>query len=265
MSRLLSPLLLACVAACGPAQAPDAVQQPAVAAVAAAPAAAQQHDAVLLDFRADVLAGIAPVPPDEQQRLLGLVFDGAVPQDAGISARIDGSFTAPGVAQQAVVAVAQAPSSADPFPAPPTLAILEDGNVVARHAFGKDEAAWQWPLQAADLDADGVDELLLAAGYTQMGETGVSLLVASLKGGKFSRRQVIENVYADDCMARANQATLGQGRSTAAVLEADGRGGLRERWYAAPCGRLDADGNPQAATPGDYQPLAGQPTAASPP
>lgn len=240
----------------------EAAQAPAMpaatepAAEQAVPVAVGQQkpvDQVLLDFRGKWWD--APeIPEAEQQRIARLV-DPAVTADAQLTSRVDGVFTRAGAREQAVIVVPEGASTLDPFPAAATLAILEGDRVVARHAFGADDASWQWIRTAADIDGDGVQELLLTSGWMQMGESGTSLLVASLAGGKYRQVQAIENVVHSDCQAKSDRP--GQGRAQALLLSLKA-GQLSQQRFEAPCppesGEAGSSDDPE---PGDYKPVAG--------
>jgi hypothetical protein len=76
------------------------------------------------------------------------------------------------------------------------LAILENGALVRHDAF---EEGVRYALgRMPDLNRDGVDELILATGGTQMGETWQSATVVELGTGK--PRQLVQfDAYRDNC------------------------------------------------------------------
>ncbi len=238
-----------------PAAGRASAQAPAVAvparAEAAGEAVAASPKAVLIDFRAADWSS-APEPSEaERQRVTKLL--GIAPDDVQLTSRLEGAFTRKGAPQVAVILVPGGANTIDPFPEPATLAVLEGDRVVARHTFGKDDGSWQWLRKAADIEGDGIDELLLTAGWVQMGEHGVNLLAASLAGGDYRRIDVFERVVDSDCQARRD---VGGGKAQAAVISVSG-GKLVQARYEADCPRGGAGegwaGDPAAA---DYRPVA---------
>lgn len=247
------------LSACRQEAAGEATTTPAATEAAAGPAmpvaAGQQKpaDQVLLDFRGKWWD--APeIPEGEQQRIAKLV-DPAATADTQLTSRVDGAFTRADAREQAVILVPGGASTIDPFPAPATLAILEGDRVVARHAFGAEDGSWQWIRKAADIDGDGLQELFLTSGWMQMGESGTSLLVASLAGGNYRQVQAIENAVHSNCQAKSDQP--GQGRAQALLLSLKA-GQLSQERFEAPCPPAgDKAGSPDDPQPGDYKPVAG--------
>ena len=249
---------LACaLAACAPAtDAGAAGAEPATAAAAAPPAqdapVAAPAAGVLLDFRDPALT--RQELPEEEQRVLAKLVDPGSGPEAAATSRMDGAFTAAGRQQQAVIVVPGGASTIDPSPEPATIAILEQGKVVARHTFTGDDSHWQWLLEAADVDGDGVDEMFLGSGWMQMGESGKNLLVASLDGGRFRQLEIIRDVARDDCQARRD---AGGGTAQAAVISASA-GELEQARYQAPCPAAEGEeGWAEGPAPQDYMPVKG--------
>lgn len=269
MTRHVPLLLLAtlCVAACSDTEPRSTVGDPATQPVAPpvtssalsafasteAQAAASVANGVVMDFRRQDWWEMPEVPGSEQNTIIRLVVGEAVPKGTSVTARINGSFTAAGLQQQAVIVVPEGPSTMAPFPKPSTLAVMQGGEVVAKHTFSKEDASWQWPRKAVDLDGDGVDEILVTGGWMQMGESGTSLAVVSMAGGDFTLKQVVDKVAYDDCSASVDQP--GKGHNEALVLRASGDGKLQSETYTAPCGKPGADGNAPPPAEADYKPV----------
>lgn len=241
-------------------QAPDAEAAAPAAADAAQPAApapapadgaqsAVPEDAVLLDFRtADTTKDI---PEADQQRIAALVLPAATDK-AQVTSSFEGAFTSAGAREQAVVVVPEGASTIDPSPATATLAILDGDKVVATHPL---DGNWQWIRKTADIDGDGVQELFLTAGWMQMGESGTSLLVASLADGKYREVETIENVALSNCQANAERP--GQGKAQAVVLSLKA-GKLSQERFEAPCPPATGKkGWAEDPKPGDYKPVTG--------
>lgn len=264
MQRIPPPLLplfascLFAVVACDRApvtpgaSAPVASGAQAAAGAAASPASrTAATDALFLDFRGTHWYQDTEIPAQAQRAIRDAVLPGSG-TDAQVTSRADGAFTRAGARQQAVMLVPGGASTIDPFPPPATLAVLEDGKVVARHTFDAKSGNWQWIRKAGDIDGDGVDELLLSAGWIQMGESATSALLASLSGGDFAQRQLLENVTYSDCEAHAGDPSAGK---VEAVRLSVARGNLVAQRYRAACPAPDGEGmfpDPKAS---DYRPV----------
>lgn len=209
---------------------------------------AASRDAVLLDFRAPELA--KDIPQAEQQRIAAsLLPTGA--NRAQVTSSFEGAFTRAGADEQAVVVVPGGASTIDPHPVAATLAILEGDTVVLAHSL---DGNWQWIRKVADIDGDGVQELFLTSGWMQMGESGTSLLVASLAGGTYRQVQVIDEVAHSNCQAKSDQP--GQGRAQAVVLSLKA-GRLSQQRFEAPCPQTSGkEGWADDPEPGDYKPVS---------
>ncbi len=217
----------------------------------AAPADAAR-ETVLIDFRADDGWSSTPEPTEaERQRVTRLL--GIDAADVQLTSRLEGAFTQPDAQQVAVMLVPGGASTITPFPEPATLAVLEGDRVVVRHVFGKDDGSWQWLRKAADVDGDGIDELLLTAGWIQMGESGTNLLVASLAGGDYRQIDVFKRVTDSDCQAKRD---TGGGKAQAAVLSVSG-GKLALTRYQADCPPDDGkQGWARDPAASDYRPVS---------
>jgi len=221
------------------------------AAGAAAPAPAPVKDQVLIDFRGRWW-DTPEIAAAEVQRLKRLI-DPAAPAEADITSRVDGAFTAPGARQQALMPVPEGASTIVPFPAPATLAIVEGDRVVARHRFSRDDGSLQWVRKAADVDGDGIDEVLLTGGTLQMGEQLTWAVVANMSGGDY--RVLQEFAKASDDTCDAHDGDRSKGRVEAAVIAVEGGRLVEHRSRAACTSKRDAQGNYPEPAQGDFKPL----------
>jgi hypothetical protein len=212
------------------------------------PAAA---DRVLFDERS-VTDWPKPIDEATKEQLLASIYGAGAAADDTIETVWHGAFTAAGTRQQAMlVAHDGGPASIVPFPTPSTLVVLEGGKVVGKLDLPKDDAGYQWIVATADIGGDGIDELLLRSAYMQMGESGASAKLVSLKDGKYAVLQTLERTSYNDCNAAHAKAP-----EVEASVVSVRAGKLVSRKYRAACppeaGNDAARPDPK---PGDYQPI----------
>ncbi|WP_180546379.1 hypothetical protein [Luteimonas deserti] len=212
---------------------PNPASQPPAASAGSLAAPARR---VLVDFRQPVTDPVG-VPEVEQSRVLALAFPQGVPAGAVVADHREGRFTAD-APQQAWLVLPRGARAAQPG-ATPALLLVTRGDTV--HARLPMEVPYLTIPAIADIDGDGLDDLLLRTDGTQMGEAFAALDAVSLAGGAARRVDRFASALSIPC------GVVAGAEAGAAVIEiVDGR--LQRRDFRAPC---PADGAPAAA---DYTP-----------
>lgn len=193
----------------------------AAATLAALPAAAE----VLLDYGdAAFLSGSPFYSQAEQRRIAAALAEG--PEAArfadGFAVRGDatGAFTRAGTHERVFLIQEEAASALEPFPetGAPVLLILDGDEPFGLRRL-PDDVQYQRLVAAADTDGDGRDEIFLETSFMNMGQTTMSLDVASIGDGETATiLETLEEVYFDGCENPAGDRT----RSAATISVADG-------------------------------------------
>lgn len=185
-------------------------------------AASQVEARVLLDLR--LPAAPTAIDPGLQARAKRLVYGDSAPGDVRLVAAHAGAFTVAGRRQHAVLLARG--DGIGPAPAPPLLAVLDGDGVAAQ--FVPDPAYAAMPA-AADIDGDGLDDLLLVTTGYQMGQSWEGIDVVSLADGRLDVVAQVTEARLDACEAPTGERTVG-----AAVVTL-GSAGLRTERFVADC------------------------------
>ncbi len=193
----------------------------AAATLVALPAAAE----VLLDYRdAAFLSGSPFYSEAEQRRIAAALAQGPEAERFadGFALRGDatGAFTQAGAQERVFLIQEEAASAIEPFPetGAPVLLILRGDEPVGLRRLA-DDVQYQRLVAAADTDGDGRDEVFLETSFMNMGQTTMSLDVASIGDGETATiLQTLDEVYYDGCENPAGERE----RSAATISVADG-------------------------------------------
>lgn len=238
---LALPLALLLVAQAGCAEAPRDVptaasEQPSTPAATstdatltdATPDAAMEERDIVLDLRHET----APFQADaeETRRIVAATFGDGAPEDLELTARASGHFTATDQRQTAYILlrrVAMQPHG-DRL-AKPMLAIFDqDGQIVTQFVADFPRIA-----AVADLNGDGLDEILLAADTVHMGLFATAIQVVSLRDNDLKVLDTHHEAFLDSCEQRLSA------RAVRATVFVRGPSGLAARHY-----HTDCDGDP---------------------
>lgn len=236
-SRFLIPLALMLVAQVGCADAPRDVSatadnKPSIPSSVkpgepgtTIPAAEQD---IVLDLRQETPEFQADA--EETRRIVAATFGAGAPEDLELTARASGHFTSTDQTQTAYILLRRAAMQPRGHEiAKPMLAVFDpDGRILTQFVVDF------WRIAAvADVDGDGVDELLLASDVLHMGLFATSIELVSVRDGDVKVLQSFPEVFMDTCEQSVSK------RFVEANVFMRGRSGLVAETY-----RADCDGDP---------------------
>lgn len=227
-------IIVACVIAgpTGCSEAPPEVlaasaDKPAPSTAAAVDAAAEPSTTdrdIVLDLRKE--APQFQAAPEETRRIVAATFGEGAPEDLELTARASGHFTSPDQSQTAYILLRRAamqPGGAR-F-AKPMLAVFDqDDRIQTQFVVDHNRIA-----AVADIDGDGVDEILLAADAVQMGLFATSIQAVSLRDNDLKVLDTYHEAYLDSCEQSLST------RSVRATVFVRGPSGLEARHYHTDC------------------------------
>jgi hypothetical protein len=167
-----------------------------------------------------------PPPPVEKDDLANAVISGVA----------EGAFTAPGAKQIAYLIDTRAGSPADNF-GPKYLAIFNGDTYVTDFPLKN----YSLILQPLELNKDGLNELLLAYDYMQMGVHMQSAGLVDVNKGKLRVIRDLGIVYQDNCGANDQNGVENASVILSGVAGTNQFPDLRIDNYGAPCGTEGAN------------------------
>jgi len=150
--------------------------------------------------------------------------------DAEIIASATGAFTASGARETAYIITKDNGSRVD-LPGSKKLAVFAADKLVAALDIQGDKDI----LKTTDLNADGINELLLSGGMTNMGETNIALRLVELRNRTLKEIYTVTDAYSDNC---GSNDTEGRASALAIYAAPTTRGRfpeLRLDTFTAPC------------------------------
>ncbi len=233
--RFLLPLawMIAGQAGCAeaPREVPSAAEQqsaPAMTQNETDGAAAVAEQDIVLDLRGQTPEFQAD--PEETRRIVAATFGDGAPEDLELTARANGHFTSPERIQTAYILLRRAAMQPGGTRfAKPMLAVFhQDGRIQTQFVVDHERIA-----AVADINGDGVDEILLAADVVHMGLFATSIQAVSLRDNDLKVLDTYHEAYLDSCEQSLSA------RSVRATVFVRGPSGLAARHYHADC-----DGDP---------------------
>ncbi|MCP9496849.1 MAG: protein kinase [Pyrinomonadaceae bacterium MAG19_C2-C3] len=163
--------------------------------------------------------------------------------DAEVIASATGAFTASGARETAYIVTKDASSRVN-SPGSKKLAIFAaDKLVVALDIQGDKDI-----LKTTDLNLDGINELLLSGGTTNMGETEIAVRLVELRGRTLKEIYIVTDAYDDNC-GGSDIINGGGSINVAAIYTAPTTRGrfpeLRLDTFTAPCAQGTTDPRPE--------------------
>ncbi len=236
-SRFLVPLAMMLVAQVGCADAPRDVSatandKPSISSSippgepGAATSATEQD--IVLDLRQETPDFQADA--EETRRIVAATFGTGAPEDLELTARASGHFTSTEQTQTAYILLRREAMQPRGYEiAKPMLAVFDqDGRIITQFVVDF------WRIAAvADVDGDGVDELLLASDVLHMGLFATSIELVSVRDGDVKVLQSFPEVFMDTCEQSVSK------RFVEANVFSRGPSGLVAEPY-----RADCDGDP---------------------
>lgn len=198
----------------------------AIASLLIATPALAQDTGVMLDYRdAEFLLGQAFYAKSEVEGVADLLANApdAVQDDLGKDFTIvgdsEGAFTKKNARQHLYLIQAQAAVALEPFPdePAPVLLITEEGEAPIIHGLPEDVQFQRLPA-SADVDGDGLKDIVLETSFMNMGQSVTSLSVFSV-GEEPRLIQTLDEVYFDGCGNPAGDKT----KHAATITMADGK------------------------------------------
>ena len=192
---------------------------------------------VLLDYRDEAFRSGSPYYSAPERNVVGAALQKApgevakrFSEDFALLGDASGAFTEPGSHEQVYLVQEKAAVAIEPFPdtGAPLLVVLRDKEPVGFFSLPGD-VQYQRLVAAGDADGDGRDEVFLEASFMNMGQTSVSLDIASLdKAGDARIVKTLRDVYSDGC-----ENPVGARERKAATVSLDG--GPRVESFGEPC------------------------------
>ncbi len=145
----------------------------------------------LIDMRTAVLPPVPQMSATERERVFGFADLGG---EATINSVVSGRFL-PGGEQTAYVVQRGGPRAADPQAPLATLLIVQDGRLEAR----VDKLPGNFLVGVADVDGDGVQEMLLRRDAYQMGQSLTGLNLVALDGQALKSMADFKEAASDAC------------------------------------------------------------------
>lgn len=133
--------------------------------------------------------------------------------DAEVIASATGAFTASGARETAYIVTRDGDSQVD-SPGSKKLAVFAADKLVVALDIRSDRQI----LKTTDINLDGINELLLSDGTTNMNETNIALRLVELRGRALKEIYIVTDAYNDNC--GGTDIITGNGRSNATAIYA---------------------------------------------
>ncbi len=193
----------------------------------ALPAAAARQ--TVLDYRKET-SQRPPAVTAKTRATLASAMPGH-PRDVAVLSHARGSFSNAGIREDIYLVVDKAPVASEPFAQGPAqlLMTIKDGRTSVWKLPA--ELRYQRIVGTVDADRDGRGELLLEAGFYNMGQSVVSVdLIALGANGSVVIRQSLKDVVTDSC-----DNPVGKREKRASTIALDDDGKLVAKQYSQKC------------------------------